>query len=141
MNRVLKIINGSNIIALGLIIFGSIILAENVPYSKIGIYAGYVSPFIGVFMFIVKYIQSIIKNGIKRIELIEERQLNIQQSIISINNNLTELNDDLYKNKTSTAINSAKLEVIGKYGQLEERLRESERKISALELFSMNQPE
>lgn len=139
MNNINKIINGSNVIALGFIIFGSIVIVENIPFNQLGKYTGYVSPFIGLIMFMIKYIQERIKDGKSRIESLERLSISLEQSIKLLNAHIGDLNINIIKNSTNIARNDAKLEVIAKYGQLEERIKETEKRIQSIELFSFDE--
>lgn len=133
VKRITRLLNGSNIIALGLILFGSVVIAETISIYEISRYTGYISPFIGVMMFLIKYIQGVIKDGRVRLDQVEKHITSQTEIIKSLDIRIAELNILIIKNTTNIAVNNAKLEVIGKYGQLEERLRLTERKIKSME--------
>jgi hypothetical protein len=131
--NITKYINIYNGLALSLIVFGVIIIINTVPITQLSRLSKFISPFVGVIMFIVKYIQSVKKEEKKNIESLERSVNRLQQSFTLLDAQLGEINITLLKNTTKIAINEAKIEIIGKYGQLEERIKQLERQNSDLD--------
>lgn len=127
LNRdIARHLNIYNALALSLIVFGILVIVNTVPISQLSKLTEYISPFIGVFMFLVKYFNDAKKEERKNVESLERSLVTLEQSYTLLNAQLDELSNTINKNTTNIAINAAKLEIIGKYGQLEERIKQLE---------------